>query len=57
MALVIALTPNVFCTRRSGFFSLGTRVHTIADALAMSIAATRATCSTACSRPCLKSEV
>src|SRR2546423_8683943 len=43
MASVVAGVAHVFCTRRAGLASAGNRVHTIPDALAMSIAATRVT--------------
>jgi hypothetical protein len=41
-ALVVAGTGHTLVARRSGWAGCGTRVHTIPDALATSIAATRA---------------
>jgi hypothetical protein len=45
MALVVAGTCHTLVARRPGLAWCGTRVHTIPDALATSIAATRATIS------------
>jgi hypothetical protein len=42
MALVVAGTCHTLVARRPGLAGCGTRVHTIPDALATSIAATRA---------------
>jgi len=43
MALVVAGTCHTLVTRRPGLAGCGTRMHTIPDALATSIAATRST--------------
>ncbi|WP_223297736.1 hypothetical protein [Catenulispora acidiphila] len=43
---MVAATAQTLCTRRCAFVSDGSRVHTIPEALATSIAATRPTCST-----------
>jgi hypothetical protein len=45
MALVVAGTCHTLVARWPGLARCGTRVHTIPDALATSIAATRATSS------------